>query len=65
MSRVDLSTQEPVRTGPYGKRPRGQQQSQQPAAIFHPVFCDTCDAKVGVQDEEEVYHFHKCIVSTA
>lgn len=52
-----------------GKRQRGSQSSQ-PAVpkvqeqVF-PVFCGTCDAELGVQDADEVFHFYSVFPSTA
>lgn len=49
-----------------GKRQRDPQSSQRVVQeqVF-PVFCGTCDAELGVQDAEEVIHFHSVFPSTA
>ena len=54
---------------PSGKRQRDAQFSQpvEPdvqVQVF-PVFCGTCDAELGVQDADEVFHFFSVFPSTA
>ena len=34
-----------------------------PEEIFHPVFCEVCDAKLGLYDCDEVFHFWGVIAS--
>lgn len=52
-----------------GKRQRDAQMSQPlvpdvQEQVF-PVFCGTCDAELGVQDADEVFHFFNVFPSTA
>lgn len=42
---------------PRGKSRQGKEE------IFHPVYCKECDHRVGVMDEEEVFHFFGVIAS--
>lgn len=52
-----------------GKRQRDAQSSQPGVPNVHqqvfPVFCGTCDAELGVQDADEVFHFYTVFPSTA
>ena len=52
-----------------GKRQRESQPSQASAATkqeqVFPVFCTVCDAELGVQDADEVFHFYSVFPSTA
>lgn len=34
-----------------------------PEEIFHPVFCEVCDTKLGLYDSDEVFHFWGVIAS--
>ena len=52
-----------------GKRQRDAQSSQPVVPnvqeqVF-PVFCGSCDAELGVQDADEVFHFYSVFPSTA
>lgn len=52
-----------------GKRQRDSQ-PMQPTASFgpeqvFPVFCETCNAELGVQDSDEIFHFYSVFPSTA
>ncbi|KAA6427232.1 MAG: hypothetical protein FRX49_02989 [Trebouxia sp. A1-2] len=52
-----------------GKRQRDSQRMQPaglsgPEQVF-PVFCETCDAELGVQDSDEIFHFYSVFPSTA
>ena len=52
-----------------GKRHRDSQLIQPTAALVQEevfsVFCEICDAELGVQDADEVFHFHSVFPSTA
>ena len=64
--RVDVAQVEPVKAQAQGKRRRGRQTAHSdPTEVYHPVFCDVCDVKVGVQDQHGVYHFFGVIASLA
>ena len=64
--RVDTSQVEPVKAPAQGKRRRGRQTAHaDPGQVYHPVFCELCGTKVGVQDADEVVHFVGVIASLA
>ena len=64
--RVDTSRVEPAKAPAQGKRRRGRQTAHSdPGEVYHPVFCELCDAKVGVRDRDEVFHFFGVVASLA
>ena len=45
------------------RRRQGEDDAEGDRERFHPVFCAECDHRVGVLDEEEVFHFFGVIAS--
>lgn len=36
---------------------------QESKDVFHPIFCEICKTEVGVQDNDEVFHFFNVLAS--
>jgi len=49
-----------------GKRRRNDEEKPgAPEELFYPVVCSVCEAHLGVQDAEELFHLYHVVASTA